>query len=45
IKSLEVALKESEAGVEQLRSDREKFAVAAGQGEAIRKRLVLASIY
>ncbi|GKC38573.1 hypothetical protein Tco_1050957, partial [Tanacetum coccineum] len=40
IKSLEVALKESEAGVEQLRSDREKFAVAAGQGEAIRKRLV-----
>ncbi|GJV13935.1 hypothetical protein Tco_1359258 [Tanacetum coccineum] len=40
IKSLEVALKESEAGVEQLRSDREKFVVAAGQGEAIRKRLV-----
>ncbi|GJS87645.1 hypothetical protein Tco_0770281 [Tanacetum coccineum] len=40
IESLEVALKESEAGVEQLSSDREKFAVAAGQGEAIHKRLV-----
>ncbi|GKE55754.1 hypothetical protein Tco_1494939 [Tanacetum coccineum] len=32
IKSLEVALKESEIRVEQLRSDREKFAVAAGKG-------------
>ncbi|GJW97259.1 hypothetical protein Tco_0179067 [Tanacetum coccineum] len=31
IKSLEGALKESKAGVEQLRSDREKFDVAAGQ--------------
>ncbi|GJS82038.1 hypothetical protein Tco_0748579 [Tanacetum coccineum] len=40
IKSLEVALKESETGVEQLRSDREKFAVAAGKGEMIRKRLI-----
>ncbi|GKG01884.1 hypothetical protein Tco_0306589, partial [Tanacetum coccineum] len=32
IKSLEVALKESKTGVEQLRSDMEKFAVAAGRG-------------
>ncbi|GJU31221.1 hypothetical protein Tco_1174810 [Tanacetum coccineum] len=40
IKSLEVALKESETGVEQLRSDREKFVVAAGKGEMIRKRLI-----
>ncbi|GJZ00552.1 hypothetical protein Tco_0517981 [Tanacetum coccineum] len=35
IKSLETALKESETGIEQLRSDRERFAVAAGQSETI----------
>ncbi|GJS87717.1 hypothetical protein Tco_0770353 [Tanacetum coccineum] len=40
IRSLETALKESETGIEQLRSDRERFAVAAGQSEAIRKRLI-----
>ncbi|GJT73513.1 gypsy type transposase [Tanacetum coccineum] len=31
---------DSEAGVEQLRPDRERFAVAARQGEVIRKRLI-----
>ncbi|GKC43513.1 hypothetical protein Tco_1061235, partial [Tanacetum coccineum] len=40
IRSLEIALKESETGIEQLRSDKERFAVAAGQSEAIRKRLI-----
>ncbi|GJT60140.1 hypothetical protein Tco_1003673 [Tanacetum coccineum] len=33
IKSLEVSLKESETGVEQLRSDRKKFAIAAGKSK------------
>ncbi|GJR97223.1 nucleoside phosphorylase [Tanacetum coccineum] len=40
IKSLEIALKESETGIEQLRSDRERFAVAVGQSEAIRKGFI-----
>ncbi|GKG35795.1 hypothetical protein Tco_0440949, partial [Tanacetum coccineum] len=40
IKSLEVALKESKTGIEQLRSDRKRFVVAAGQSEAIRKRFI-----
>ncbi|GJU82749.1 hypothetical protein Tco_1285114 [Tanacetum coccineum] len=40
IRSLEIALKESETGIEQVRSDRERFAVAAGQSKAIRKRLI-----
>ncbi|GKD90732.1 hypothetical protein Tco_1366239 [Tanacetum coccineum] len=35
IRSLVTALKESETVIEQLRSDRERFAVAAGQSEAI----------
>ncbi|GJS02958.1 hypothetical protein Tco_0319466 [Tanacetum coccineum] len=39
IKILEVALRSLRL-VSSLRSDREKFAVAAGQGEAIHKRLV-----
>ncbi|GJR51273.1 hypothetical protein Tco_1401794 [Tanacetum coccineum] len=41
IRSLEIALKESETSIEQLRSDRERFAVAAGQSEVIRKRLII----
>ncbi|GKB67210.1 hypothetical protein Tco_0928622, partial [Tanacetum coccineum] len=40
IRSLETALKESETGIEQLRSDRESFVVVARQSEAIRKRLI-----
>ncbi|GJV99977.1 hypothetical protein Tco_1555229 [Tanacetum coccineum] len=40
IKHLEEALKQSEVEAQQLRFDKEKYAVEAGQGEMVRRRII-----